>query len=286
MKNYLLIKNKIFQIKNIRNILGLFLVLSLGILICFPFIWMIRTSFMTEIQTAKFPPLWFPTQFNFKNYQGALAIQPFDRFIFNSLFIAIVAVFTQVLTASLGAYAFARLRFPGRDMLFLFYLATMLIPQQVTIVPTYVIVSYFGWTDSYLGLIFPGMFSVLVTFLLRQFFLSIPPELEDSAKIDGAGYFRIFFTIILPLSKPALATAAIFIFISSWGNFLWPLLIIRTRELRTVPLGLAAAQLERGHTNIPQLMAAASLSIIPIVIIFLLLQRYYIQGIAMTGLKR
>ena len=267
------------------NVLGGLFLLALGLLVSFPFLWMVRTSLLKETDAPKFPPIWIPDYFILDNYVGALTIQPFALYLFNSLFIALIAVLTQLLTASLGAYAFARLRFPGRDKLFLLYLATMLIPGQVTMIPTYVLVSRFGWVDSYMGLIVPGMFSVFITFLLRQFFLSIPMELEDAAKIDGAGYFRTYATIIMPLSKPALATASIFVFTGSWGSFLWPLLLIRTRELRTVPLGLAAMQLEQGHTNIPQLMAGSTMSIVPIILVFLLLQRYYIQGITLTGLK-
>lgn len=267
------------------NLAGPLLLLFLGLLVSFPFLWMIRTSLLKETDAPKFPPIWIPDYFILDSYIGALTIQPFARYLGNSLFIALLAVFTQLLTASLGAYAFARLRFPGRDKLFLLYLATMLIPGQVTMIPAYVLISRLGWVDSYMGLIAPGMFNVFITFLLRQFFLSIPLELEDAAKIDGAGYLRSYATIILPLSKPALATAAIFIFTGSWGSFLWPLLIIRTRELRTVPLGLAAMQLEQGHTDIPQLMAGSTMAIVPIILVFLLLQRYYIEGVALTGLK-
>lgn len=267
------------------NLSGSLLLLFLGLLVSFPFLWMIRTSFLKETDAPKFPPIWIPDYFILDSYVGALTIQPFARYLANSLFIALLAVFTQLLTASLGAYAFARLRFPGRDKLFLLYLATMLIPSQVTMIPAYVLISRLGWVDSYMGLIVPGMFNVFITFLLRQFFLSIPLELEDAAKIDGAGYLRTYATIIMPLSKPALATASIFIFTGSWGSFLWPLLLIRTRELRTVPLGLAAMQLEQGHTNIPQLMAGSTMAIVPIILVFLLLQRYYIEGVALTGLK-
>lgn len=267
------------------NLSGSLLLLFLGLLVSFPFLWMIRTSLLKETDAPKFPPIWIPDYFILDSYIGALTIQPFARYLANSLFIALLAVLTQLLTASLGAYAFARLRFPGRDKLFLLYLATMLIPGQVTMIPTYVLISRLGWVDSYMGLIAPGMFNVFITFLLRQFFLSIPLELEDAAKIDGAGYLRTYATIIMPLSKPALATASIFIFTGSWGSFLWPLLLIRTRELRTVPLGLAAMQLEQGHTNIPQLMAGSTMAIVPIILVFLLLQRYYIEGVALTGLK-
>lgn len=272
-------------IRFLSTLLGSFGLLIVGLLVSFPFLWMIRTSFLKETDAPKFPPIWIPSYFLLDNYIGALTIQPFARYILNSLFIALLAVITQILTASLGAYAFARLRFPGRDKLFLLYLATMLIPSQITFIPSYVLMSLFGWVDHYLGLIVPSMFNVFITFLFRQFFLSIPMELEDAAKIDGAGYLRTYSTIILPLSKPALATAAIFVFIGSWGSFLWPLLLIRTRELRTVPLGLAAMQLEQGHTNIPQLMAGSTLAIVPIIIVFLLLQRYYIEGVTLSGLK-
>ncbi|MBX3010035.1 MAG: carbohydrate ABC transporter permease [Caldilineaceae bacterium] len=264
---------------------GSLLLLLLGLLVSFPFLWMIRTSFLKETDAPKFPPIWIPDYFSLDNYIGTLTLQPFALYLGNSLLIALTAVVTQLLTASLGAYAFARLRFPGRDKLFLLYLGTMLIPGQVTMIPSYVLISRFGWIDSYMGLIVPGMFNVFITFLLRQFFLSIPMELEDAAKIDGASYLRIYATIIMPLAKPALATAAIFIFTGSWGSFLWPLLLIRTRELRTVPLGLAAMQLEQGHTNIPQLMAGSTMAIVPIILIFLLLQRYYIEGITLTGVK-
>ncbi len=269
----------------IPQLMGSLLLLVMGLLVSFPFLWMVRTSLLKETDVAKFPPIWIPDYFLIDQYIGALTIQPFGRYLLNSFLIAVIAIMTQLVTASMGAYAFARLRFPGRDRLFFLYLATMLIPGQVTIIPLFVLVSRLGWVDNYLGLIVPGMFSVFITFLFRQFFLSIPSELEDAARIDGAGYGRSYVQICLPLSKPVLATATIFIFMGSWGSFLWPLMIIRTRELRTVPLGLSALQLEQGHTNIPQLMAGSTMAIIPVIFIFLLLQRYYIEGIALSGLK-
>ncbi len=261
------------------------LLLVLGVMMAFPFFWMLRTSLLTEPDAAVFPPIWLPTYLELDGYLGVFTVQPFGRYILNSAFVAITVMVAQLVTASLGAYAFARLQFPGRDKLFLLYLATMLIPAEVTIVPTFVLVSRFQMVDSLAGLIVPGLFSVFTTFLLRQFFLTIPYELEDAAKIDGAGYFRRYFQIVMPLSQPALATAAIFIFIGTWRSFLWPLIIIRTRELRTVPIGLAAIQQEQGHTDIPQLMAGSVMAIVPVIAVFLVLQRYYIEGIAMSGLK-
>lgn len=265
--------------------LGTGMLMILGVLMAFPFFWMLRTSLLTETDAAVFPPIWLPTYLELDGYQGVFTVQPFGRYILNSAFVAITVMVSQLVTASLGAYAFARLQFPGRDKLFLLYLATMLIPAEVTIVPTFVLVSRFQMVDSLAGLIVPGLFSVFTTFLLRQFFLTIPYELEDAAKIDGAGYVRRYAQIVMPLSQPALATAAIFIFIGTWRSFLWPLIIIRTRELRTVPIGLAAIQQEQGHTDIPQLMAGSVMAIVPVIAVFLVLQRYYIEGVAMSGLK-
>ena len=261
------------------------LLMILGVLMAFPFFWMLRTSLLTETDAAVFPPSWLPTYLELDGYLGVFTVQPFGRYILNSAFVAVTVMVSQLVTASLGAYAFARLQFPGRDKLFLLYLATMLIPAEVTIVPTFVLVSRFQMVDSLAGLIVPGLFSVFTTFLLRQFFLTIPYELEDAAKIDGAGYVRRYAQIVMPLSQPALATAAIFIFIGTWRSFLWPLIIIRTRELRTVPIGLAAIQQEQGHTDIPQLMAGSVMAIVPVIAVFLVLQRYYIEGVAMSGLK-
>ncbi len=261
------------------------LLFLLALLVSFPFLWMVRTSFMLPTEALRFPPIWIPQSISLENYTNALTIQPFARYILNSLLIAISVVFGQLLTASLGAYAFARLQFPGRDKLFLLYLATMMIPSQVTLVPLFVMVARVGWIDNYAALIVPGLSSAFLTFLLRQFFLSIPTELEDAARIDGAGYFRSYATIILPLSKPALASCGLLAFMGSWTSFLWPLIVIRTRELRPVPLGLAALQQEQGYTDFPQLMAGSVMAILPIMIVFILLQRYYVSGIALTGLK-
>jgi multiple sugar transport system permease protein len=268
-----------------RKSLATLLLAVFGALMAFPFFWMLRTSLLREVDAVVFPPIWLPSYLDLGGYFGVFTVQPFGRYILNSAFVAITVMAAQLVTASLGAYAFARLQFPGRDKLFLLYLATMLIPAEVTIVPTFVLVSRVHLVDSLAGLIIPGLFSVFITFLLRQFFLTIPFELEDAAKMDGAGYFRRYAQIVLPLSQPALATAAIFIFIGTWRNFLWPLIIIRTRELRTVPIGLAAIQQEQGHTDVPQLMAGSVMAIVPVIVVFLFLQRYYIEGVAMSGIK-
>jgi multiple sugar transport system permease protein len=253
--------------------------------VSFPFVWMIRSSFMLESEAMQFPPIWIPSHVTLEHYVDVFTFQPLARYILNSLSIAAIVVLGQLLTASMGAYAFARLRFPWRDQLFLLYLATMMIPHQVTLVPMYVMVSKVGWVDNYLALIVPGLFSVYLTFLLRQFFQSIPSELEDAAKIDGAGYLRTYATIFVPLSQPALATCGLLSFMSSWTSFLWPLIVIRTREYRTIPIGLAALRQEMGYIDFPQLMAGSVIAILPIFVLFVFLQRYFVESIALTGMK-
>jgi ABC-type glycerol-3-phosphate transport system permease component len=256
-----------------------------GVLAAFPFFWMIRSSVMPEKQIMKFPPIWIPSSLTLQHFADVLTRQPFGRYILNSLLVAVIVTVGQLVVASMGAYAFARLRFPGRDRLFLLYLATMIIPTQVTLIPQYVLISRFGWVDSYAALTVPFLSSAFLTFLLRQFFLSIPRDLEDAARIDGAGYFRTYATIVLPLSAPALATSALLAFMSSWTNFLWPLIVTRSRDLRTVPVGLAALQQEMGRVDYAQIMAGSVLAMLPMFVLFLFLQRYIIESVAASGLK-
>lgn len=256
-----------------------------ALLAAFPFLWMIRSSIVPTRYVMRLPPVWFPPSFTLEHFQDLLTRQPFGRYIFNSLLVAILVTLGQVVIGSMAAYAFARLRFPGRDRLFLVYLATMIIPAQVTLIPQYVLVSWFGWVDSYAALTVPFLASAFITFLLRQFFLAIPRELEDAARIDGAGYFRIYATIILPLAGPALATSALLAFITSWTNFVWPLIVTRSRDMRTIPVGLAAFQQEMGRTDYGQIMAGSVLAMLPMFLLFVLLQRHIIQSVATSGLK-
>jgi multiple sugar transport system permease protein len=256
-----------------------------GLLAAFPFLWMIRSAFLPTRYILRFPPIWIPPSVTLQHFTDLLTRQPFARYIFNSLLVASTVTVGQLAISSMAAYAFARLRFPGRERLFLLYLATMIIPTQVTLIPQYVLVSYFGWVDSYAALTIPFLSSAFVTFLLRQFFLAIPRDLEDAARIDGSGYFRTFATIVLPLAGPALATGGLLAFIGNWTSFIWPLIVTRSRELRTVPVGLAAFQQEMGQTDYGQIMAGSVLAILPIFILFVLLQRHIIQSLATSGLK-
>jgi len=205
-------------------------------------------------------------------------------FYLNSLFVSVCITAGAVLTSSLAAYSFARLRYPGRDKVFLGYLATLMVPTVVTMVPLYVLVRQFHLYNTYWALILPGMFTAYGTFLLRQFFLTIPADLEDAARIDGAGKLAIYWKIIMPLSKPALATLTIFVFLHSWNDFMWPLVVIDDMAKKTLPIGLASFSDQYG-TEWTLLMAASLIAMVPVLIIFLLGQRYFVRGIVLSGIK-
>lgn len=249
-----------------------------------PFLWMILTSLKDLGEILRYPPMIFPEELHFENYTNALTAAPFDRFYFNSLFVASAATVGQLITCSLAAYAFARLKFWGRDLLFMVFLGTMMIPNQVTMIPSFMILHWFGWIDSYYALIIPGLASAFGTFLLRQFFLTIPRELEDAAMIDGCSRFGVLWRIILPLSGPALATLAIFTFMYYFNDFLWVLIVTNSEEMRTVQLGLAIFR-DRYTTEWDKLMAGSVMATLPVLIAFLLGQKYFIKGIALSGLK-
>ena len=261
------------------------LILAAGaVIMIVPFVWMLTTSLKGDQQAYIVPPIWIPNPFVWGNYKTVWQALPFDRFLINSAIVSILTTVGQLATCSMGAFAFARLRFPGREKLFLIYLGTMMIPFQVTMIPIFILVKNLQWLDTYQGVVVPGLFSAYGTFLLRQFFMSIPSELEDAAKIDGCGHWRIFWNIILPLSKPAMATLGIFVFMWSWNNFMWPLLVIRSLEMNTLPLGLSYFL---GQYTIywNLLMADTMIALGPVLIVFLLAQRYFVEGITLTGLK-
>jgi multiple sugar transport system permease protein len=262
-----------------------YLVLILGaILAVAPFLWMVSTSFKELENIGDIPPEWFPNPFVTHNYADVWNELPMLSFFTNSTYITVLSVIGQLIFCSTSAYAFARLEFTGRDKLFYLYLATMMIPGQVTLIPAFVLMRWLGWVDTPQALIVPGLGSAFGIFLLRQYFLTIPRELEDAAKIDGYGLFGIYWHVILPLSKAALAALAVFTFLGSWNDFLWPFVVINTPEKMTLPVGLSF--LSANHaTEWTKLMAGSTLSLIPTVLIFLLAQRYFVEGITVTGLK-
>lgn len=253
-----------------------------------PFLWMVTASFKEPGSLFSYQRDWWrdwiPTQFYWKNYALAWKAVPFARFYLNSIYVSLCVTAGQVVTSAMAAYAFARLQFPGRDKIFFGYLATMMIPGAVTMIPVFILLRMLGWIDSYKAVILPGIFTAYGTFLLRQFFLTLPKELEDAAKIDGCSYFGIFWRIILPLSKPALATLTTFTFMGSWLNFMWPLIVINTHTKFTLPVGLAYFQ-SLHTTDWTLLMAGSLMMIFPILIVFMVTQRYFVEGIKLTGIK-
>ncbi|WP_391572498.1 carbohydrate ABC transporter permease [Cohnella sp.] len=255
------------------------------ILFIFPFLWMALTSFKTPQEIFQWPPQMFPKEWSFSNYQEVLTAVPLLRMLLNSLFVAVAVTAGTLLFSSLAAYSFARLRFKGKDLLFSMYLGTMMVPLMVTLIPTFVIMRKLGMVDTYYALIVPGFFgNAFGTFLLRQFFMTIPRQLDEAARIDGCGYFGIYSRILMPLMKPALASLFIFTFMGVWNDFLWPLVVIQTENVKTITLGLASFQ-GLYTTKYHLLMAAAMISVLPVLVAYISSQRYFIEGITLTGLK-
>lgn len=249
-----------------------------------PFLWMVSTSLMSELEIYRFPPRLLPTAAQWDNYPGALTARPFGRYFVNSFIFAVGVVLGQLTTAATAGYAFAKLEFRGRDRLFMLFLSTMMVPAVVVLIPRFLLIDRLGWVDSYAGLISTELVSVWGIFLMRQYFRSVPKELEDAALIDGAGPWTVFWRISLPLAKPALATLGLFAFIEAWKNLLWPLIVTRSMEMRTVEVGIASFH-GLFVTNWPFQMAAAVTAVVPIVVLFFFTQRYFVQGIQLTGFR-
>jgi ABC-type glycerol-3-phosphate transport system permease component len=255
-----------------------------SVLFMLPFLWMVSTSLKPSNEVFSWPPSFVPTHFVWQNYVEGWTILPFNTFLKNSLIVTIANVVGNLISCSIVAFGFARLRARGREFLFLLVLATLMIPREVTIVPTFILFSKVGLVNTLWPLILPAWFGYpFFIFLLRQFFMSIPRDLDEAARIDGASTWQIFTRVILPLSKPALATVAIFAFIGNWNNLLDPLIYIRSQELYTLALGL---NLFRGQnfTQFNDLMAVSILTLLPVLIIFFLAQRLFVQGVALTGM--
>jgi len=249
-----------------------------------PFLWTLSTSLKNIDEVFVYPPKWLPSVLKWSNYTSLWHAFPMDRWMFNSAYIVILTVLGKLLLSSTAAYAFARLRFPGRDYIFYGFLTALMIPWEVTLIPGFVLMRQLGWIDTHLALIVPGINDVFGIFLLRQFFLSLPRELEEAARIDGAGYFTVFRRVILPLSKPALAVVAVLGFMGVWNSFLWPLIMIDSTDKFTLPVGLQLLNSQHG-TDWTILMAGDVIGLIPVVIVYLAAQKHFVQGITMTGLK-
>ena len=262
-----------------------YIALGVGALaMMFPFAWMVSTSLTADAQLFATPPRLIPEPAQPQNYERIFQTFPMGRFLLNSLVVAGVSTLLQLITSAMAAYAFARIRFRGRDALFFIYLATLMVPMQVIVVPLFIEMRLLGLVNTYQALILPGIASAFGTFLLRQYMLTLPVELEEAAVIDGASRWKIFTRIVVPLSGPALATFGIFAFMASWNAFLWPLLIVSDTSLMTLPVGLSHLH-GRYTTDWNLVMAGATVSVIPIVLVYLAAQRYVVRGIALSGLK-
>jgi multiple sugar transport system permease protein len=249
-----------------------------------PFIWMVLTSLKTSTESTQVPLSWFPEVFQWKNFSEVPQSLPFAQFYWNTVSTTIVKTVFNVLFNSMAAYAFARIFFPGRNLFFLLTLSVMMVPAQVFIIPQYLLMRDLGWLNSLKAITITGMFSAYGTFLLRQFFLTLPKELEEAAKIDGCNHFTIYWRIMLPLAKPGVVAISIITILWSWNDFQWPLIVNNSTDKMTLSVGLASLQ-GQYVTNYPMLMAGSLMAIWPMALIFILLQRYFIGGITFTGIK-
>ena len=266
------------------SVAAIYLILLLGaVLVFFPFAWTISTSLKTEQQTLEYPPSWIPDPVQWENYPNALTARPFGRYYVNTTIITTLSVIGQVISSAIVAYGFARFRFPGRGFMFLVVLSTLMIPFHILIIPRFILFRHLGWLDTFLPLIVPNFFGgAFSIFLLRQYFLTIPLDLDEAAKMDGASAFQIFLRIILPLARPALGAVAVFEFVSTWNDFLSPLIYLSSDRNYTVSIGLAAFRNDY-FTAWHLFMAASAVAMLAPLVVFFLAQKYFISGVALTG---
>jgi multiple sugar transport system permease protein len=262
-----------------------YLLLTTGALtMIVPFLWMVSTGLKAPGSVLTIPPELFPKEPTLASFRKVMDVVPLGRMFINSLFVTVVVVTAQIVTGSLAAYAFARMRWRGRDAVFMIYLATLMIPSQVTITPLFILMRQLGWINTYQGLILPSIVSAFGTFLLRQAMLNVPREYEEAAFLDGANHFQVYRTIVMPMIRPALATLAVLATMASWNDFLWPLFATNDAHLMTLPVGLSLLQGE--HTSDWNLiMAGAVISVVPIILVFIAAQRTFINGMLQSGLK-
>lgn len=267
-----------------RVVAGYIAALLLTLVMIVPFLWMFSTSLMEEFEVFQYPPPLLPAEPQWANFPNALTQLPFGRFFINSGILAACMVVGQTFTGALGGYAFARFRFAGRGAVFAAYLGALMIPGIVLLIPRFLLIDALGGVDTIAGLVSTELVSVWGVFMMRQFFLTLPRDTEDAARIDGASEWEIFWRIALPLARPALATLALFAFIDAWKSFLWPLVVTQSMEMRTVEVGIASFH-GLYYANWPYQMAAAVTALIPVLIAFLASQRFFTRGIQLTGIR-
>jgi multiple sugar transport system permease protein len=266
--------------------LNIYLVVGgVAVLMVLPFYWMLMTAFMPAPDIIAFPPKWIPTRLTLEHFTVAFEKAPWLAYYWNSFVVATISVGCSLLFGLFAGYAFAVYKFPLQNFFFLLILATLMVPVQVTSVALYIMLSHIGWVDTYLGILAPNFASAFGVFMIRQGIKSIPVDLIEAARMDGAGEVRIVLTIIAPLIKTTLATVAMILFLGSWNDFLWPVIIINSANLRTLPVGIALFKDPYGNINYGPLMAATLISTGPMLVAYIISQKYMIRGIALTGLK-
>ncbi len=266
---------------------GLYILLIVSALLTLaPLLWMVSTSLRSSSESYKLPPEWLPTDFRIENYRSVFASSvPFLQLMWNTLKITAAVTLGQLLLCSMAGFAFAKLRFPGRDILFIVLLASLMVPNQVTVIPIFLIMRAFGLIDTHMSLILPGLVSAFGVFLMRQFFMSLPSELIAAAKIDGAGTWTIFTRIALPLAVPALVTLSILTFNTTWNAYFYPLIFLSSWDKMTLPQGIAQLQGTMGSGNPSVIMAAVTMALLPVLFLFILAQRWIVEAFAQSGLK-
>ena len=266
--------------------LGLLAIALWGVLAILPLVWMVVTSLKTSSQVFTYPPIWVPSPVTLEHYRRILEASPFPRMFLNSAVVGIVVTALQLTTSTLAGFAFARLVFPGRTWVFLLFLGTLMIPEQVTFVPLFIVARYGHLVDTYFGLILPTMVSPFGIFLLRQAFMTVPRELEDAARIDGCNTWQTLWRVLVPVVRPSMATVALFAFLGSWNTYFWPLIVTQSTEMRTLPVGLRyfLSDPDLG-TDWGALMAASTLTLLPVLLLFAITQRQFVQGLLAGSLK-
>jgi sn-glycerol 3-phosphate transport system permease protein len=271
-----------FAARQLALYLGL---IATVVVIGLPLLWMLLASFKTLAEIDTFPPVWLPERPRWENYVEAWSIAPFGRFYVNSLVMTVLGTLAKLLNGILSAYALAYLRFPRRDLVFLLVLAALMIPTQVTILPNYLTVGMLGWINSYWALVVPEAGIAFGTFLLRQHFLTLPREVLEAARVDGADHLTVLARIVLPMSQSILATLLLLTAVGRWNDFLWPLIVTNTKEMRTLPVGIAFLLDQEGNTQWGQVMAATVMVIVPLLALFAWTQRHLVEGITAGAIK-
>jgi ABC-type glycerol-3-phosphate transport system permease component len=279
-------KNQAYRLRRwFRDSLWYLVLIVLMATVILPFVWMISTSLKGVNEVFAYPPTWIPQVLHWENYLEVWQEAPFARYFLNSTIVAVVVTIGQLISCSLAAFAFARMNFKGKNFMFILFLSTTMISTQVTLVPSYLVLKQLDWLDTYQGLIVPFIANAFGVFMIRQAFIAIPHELEEAAKLDGCGRLRFLWQIMVPLTKPMLASQALFAFMGNWNSYLWPLIVTNRDDMRTIQIGLRFFVGQEGSTQWGVFMAAAVLVSVPVIIIYFLVQKTFVESLASTGLK-